>query len=43
MYAGGGYTPVNKALREDTRLAGLLDSWPDLVNDVSTGGRGIVI
>lgn len=38
VYAGGGYTPVNQALREDTRLAQLLDTWPDLVNDISTGG-----
>ena len=37
MYAGGGYTPVNQGLKEDTRLAQLLDTWPDLVNDISTG------
>ena len=37
VYAGGGYTPVNQALKEDTRLAQLLDTWPDLVNDISTG------
>jgi len=38
VYAGGGYTPVNEALRDVSRLEGLLDKFPDLVNDVSTGG-----
>lgn len=38
LYAGGGYTPVNDALRDPHRLAQLLDKFPDLANDVSTGG-----
>jgi len=39
VYAGGGYTPVNNALREGQEaLKPLLDKYPDLVNDVSTGG-----
>merc|ERR1719183_1727265 len=38
VYAGGGYTPVNLALRTPERLAALLAKYPDLVDDVSTGG-----
>merc|ERR1711871_1504073 len=38
VYAGGGYTPVNQALGDNERLAQLLDKFPDLVNDISTGG-----
>ena len=38
VYAGGGYTPVTQALRSPAQLAQLLDRFPDLVNDVSTGG-----
>ena len=38
VYAGGGYTPINKALKDKSRLAALLQQYPDLVNDVSTGG-----
>lgn len=38
VYAGGGYTPVSKALRSPEALAALLDRFPDLVNDVATGG-----
>lgn len=39
VYAGGGYTPINNALRQDESvLKSLLDKYPDLVNDVSTGG-----
>lgn len=38
IYAGGGYTPVNQALGDNEKLAALLDKYPDLVNDVSTGG-----
>lgn len=41
VYAGGGYTPVNSALRDLARLGELLDQWPDLVNDVSTGQKTI--
>lgn len=39
VYAGGGYTPINNALRRGkAALKPLLDKYPDLVNDVSTGG-----
>jgi hypothetical protein len=50
VYAGGGYTPVSQAIAKfraeakqkggaaATSLAKLLDRFPDLVNDVSTGG-----
>merc|ERR1711988_1405974 len=39
VYAGGGYTPINNALRQGERaLKPLLDKYPDLANDVSTGG-----
>merc|ERR1711966_546987 len=35
VYAGGGYTPVCKALGDNRQLSKLLDRHPDLVNDVS--------
>lgn len=39
VYAGGGYTPVSNALRKgEATLRPLLDKYPDLVDDVSTGG-----
>jgi ankyrin repeat protein len=39
VYAGGGYTPMTIALRRgEAALASLLDKYPDLVNEVSTGG-----
>lgn len=38
VYAGGGYTPMTSALGDDKQLAHLLDKYPDLVNDISTGG-----
>jgi len=38
VYAGGGYTPMNMALGDNTKVAALLDKYPDLVNDISTGG-----
>lgn len=39
VYAGGGYTPMSNALRKGKKaLKPLLDKYPDLVNDVSTGG-----
>jgi len=38
VYAGGGYTPVNKALEDSDKLRNLLAKYPDLVNDISTGG-----
>ena len=37
-YNGGGYTPINKALRHPTKVLSLLAKYPDLVNDISTGG-----
>ncbi|CAE7833576.1 trmH [Symbiodinium sp. CCMP2592] len=39
VYAGGGYTPINEALRKGPpALKPLLDKYPDLANDISTGG-----
>jgi hypothetical protein len=38
VYAGGGSTPVNSALKDLRQLETLLDKYPDLANDVSTGG-----
>ena len=38
VYAGGGYTPICKALGDDASVCALLDKYPDLLNDVSTGG-----
>jgi len=38
VYAGGGYTPINKALDDSDKLTDLLEKYPDLVNDISTGG-----
>ena len=39
IYAGGGYTPMSNAVREgEAILKKLLDKYPELVNDVSTGG-----
>lgn len=39
VYAGGGYTPMSNALRKgEAALKPLLDKYPDLANDVSTGG-----
>lgn len=50
VYSGGGYTPVSQAIavfhrefqrgkdESETTLGRLLDRYPDLVNDVSTGG-----
>jgi len=39
VYAGGGYTPINEALRKGaSALKSLLEKYPDLVDDVSTGG-----
>ena len=36
--AGGGYTPMSAALGSVAKVAALLDRYPDLTNDVSTGG-----
>jgi|EP01082_Thalassiosira_pseudonana_P004370 hypothetical protein len=39
VYAGGGYTPCTLALGDVQRkLIPLLDKYPDLVNDITTGG-----
>ena len=38
VYAGGGYTPMSNALGSGAKVAVLLDRYPDLTNDVSTGG-----
>lgn len=46
VYAGGGYTPMSLAISEfhdskkteDSGLSKLLTSYPDLANDVATGG-----
>merc|ERR1711872_394801 len=38
VYAGGGYTPINTALGNEAEVSALLDKFPDLVNDISTGG-----
>lgn len=38
VYAGGGYTPTSKALHDLSVLTKLLETHPDLANDVSTGG-----
>jgi len=39
VYAGGGYTPMSNALRGGEKaIQPLLDKFPDLVNEVSTGG-----
>jgi len=39
VYAGGGYTPMSNALRGgEQTLKPLLERFPDLVNEVTTGG-----
>lgn len=39
IYAGGGYTPMIAALRHgESEVSKLLEKYPDLVNEVSTGG-----
>jgi len=39
VYAGGGYTPMSNALRlGQDAIKPLLDKFPDLVNEVTTGG-----
>jgi len=38
VYAGGGYTPISAALGDEQKVRQLLATYPDLVNDVSTGG-----
>lgn len=41
IYAGGGYAPIADALKEkklESRLRPLLAKYPDLANDITTGG-----
>jgi len=38
VYADGGYTPINAALGDNALVTKLLGRFPDLVNDISTGG-----
>lgn len=38
VYAGGGYTPINRALKDHATLRTLLEKYPELANDISTGG-----
>ena len=38
VYAGGGYTPMSNALGSAAKVEALLDRYPDLINDVATGG-----
>ena len=38
VYAGGGYAPISKALKSEHDLRQLLEKYPDLANDITTGG-----
>ena len=38
VYAGGGYSPSTLMLDDTMKMATLLDKYPDLVNDITTGG-----
>lgn len=39
VYAGGGFTPMSNAIRiGESGIKPLLDKFPDLVNEVTTGG-----
>lgn len=39
VYAGGGYTPMVNAVHDgEDALKELIDKYPELVNDISTGG-----
>lgn len=38
LYAGGGYAPIAAALHNNDELLRLLKKFPDLANDVTTGG-----
>jgi hypothetical protein len=38
VYAGGGYAPSALMLDDPTKMAYMLERYPDLVNDVTTGG-----
>ena len=43
VYAGGGYTPMSNALRlGEKAIAPLLEKFPDLVNEISTGGKNLL-
>jgi hypothetical protein len=38
VYAGGGYSPSTLMLDDPMKMATLLEKYPDLVNDITTGG-----
>jgi len=38
VYAGGGYAPISIALKTESKLRKLLEKYPDLANDITTGG-----
>jgi len=38
VYAGGGYSPSTLMLDDTMKMATLLEKYPDLVNDITTGG-----
>jgi len=37
VYAGGGYAPSTLMLEDVTKMTSLLENYPDLVNDITTG------
>lgn len=38
VYAGGGYSPSALMLDDTKKMATLLEKYPDLINDITTGG-----
>jgi len=38
VYLGGGYAPIVEALSDKNKLESLLKKFPDLANDITTGG-----
>ena len=38
VYAGGGYTPTSQALKSEKEFLKLVSKYPDLANEVTTGG-----
>ncbi|GMI38852.1 hypothetical protein TeGR_g11900 [Tetraparma gracilis] len=38
VYAGGGYTPMSEALQSIDKTRALLDKFPELANEITTGG-----
>jgi len=39
VYAGGGYAPIISSIHKgQSAVKELLDKYPDLVNDITTGG-----